>query len=75
MNRYYSVPEAIHELDGAMDLVGNVNVDTMYGFEGEPDDALLKTLKAFHNRLCNAFGVSRRAAARRAEDLGCASRP
>jgi len=48
MNRHYSVPEAIHELDGAIDLIGNVNVDTMYGFEGEPDHALLKTLEAFH---------------------------
>jgi len=48
MNRQYSVAEAIKELDVALELIGNVNVDTMYGFENEPDNALLKTLQKFH---------------------------
>ena len=48
MNRYYSVDEAINELDGALEEIGNVNVDTMYGFDNEPDDALQKTLTRFH---------------------------
>lgn len=48
MNRYYSVDEAIAELDGALEAIGNVNVDTMYGFDNEPDDALQKTLTRFH---------------------------
>ncbi len=48
MNRYYSVDEALLELEAALDEIGNVNVDTMYGFENEPDDALLKTLTRFN---------------------------
>ncbi|VAX09439.1 Coproporphyrinogen III oxidase, oxygen-independent [hydrothermal vent metagenome] len=48
MNREYSVDEAIKELEVALELIGNVNVDTMYGFEDEPDNALLNTLKKFH---------------------------
>ncbi len=49
MNRYYSVDEAIVELEGALEEIGNVNVDTMYGFENEPDDALQNTLIRFHS--------------------------
>jgi len=49
MNRHYSVDEAIRELDVALELVGNVNVDTMYGFENEPDNALLGTLQTFYD--------------------------
>ncbi|MHB1677352.1 MAG: coproporphyrinogen-III oxidase family protein [Sulfuriferula sp.] len=48
MNRHYSVPDAIQELQGAIDLIGNVNVDTMYGFNGEAEHALLDTLGRFH---------------------------
>ena len=48
MNRHYSVTEAMQELDIALKLVGNVNVDTMYGFENESDTALLDTLAKFH---------------------------
>ena len=49
MNRYYSVDEAIVELEGALEEIGNVNVDTMYGFENEPADALQNTLIRFHS--------------------------
>ena len=48
MNRHYSVPEAIQELQGAIELIGNVNVDTMYGFDGEAEHALFDTLDRFH---------------------------
>ncbi len=48
MNRYYSVDEAIAELGGALEHIGNVNVDTMYGFDDEPADALFHTLRRFH---------------------------
>jgi oxygen-independent coproporphyrinogen-3 oxidase len=47
MNRQYSVAEARRELDGALAVIGNVNVDTMYGFEGEPASALEDTLRDF----------------------------
>ena len=47
LNRNYSVPDAIRELEAAVRIVGNVNIDTMYGFEGEPDEALLNTLQQF----------------------------
>lgn len=48
MNRHYSVTEAEHELELALDIIENINVDTMYGFENEPADALDRTLKRFH---------------------------
>ncbi len=48
MNRHYSVPEAIRELEDAVQIIGNVNIDTMYGFDGEPEEALTSTLTAFH---------------------------
>lgn len=48
MNRYYSVAESVRELDYAQQQIGNVNVDTMYGFEDESDSALLNTLKTFN---------------------------
>ena len=48
MNRFYSVSDAIEELKNALEIIGNVNVDTMYGFDGEPEDALLKTLNTFY---------------------------
>ncbi|MDR9437688.1 MAG: coproporphyrinogen-III oxidase family protein [Thiohalophilus sp.] len=47
MNRYYSVNEAIEELTYARRVIGNVNVDTMYGFDGESDHALRNTLETF----------------------------
>ncbi len=47
MNRYYSVDEALRELRDAVEIIGNVNVDTMYGFENEPEDALQNTLQKF----------------------------
>ena len=47
MNRFYSVPEAIGELAYARSVIGNVNVDTMYGFDGETDSALKNTLETF----------------------------
>ncbi|VAX13290.1 Coproporphyrinogen III oxidase, oxygen-independent [hydrothermal vent metagenome] len=49
MNRHYSVDEALKELDYALALIGNVNVDTMYGFENESDDALQATLQKFYD--------------------------
>ena len=48
LNRHYSVSEAIEEIDNALQVIGNVNIDTMYGFDGEPDDALEKTLDKFY---------------------------
>jgi oxygen-independent coproporphyrinogen-3 oxidase len=47
MNRYYTVDGAIKELEEALSQISNINIDTMYGFEEEPDDALLKTLTTF----------------------------
>ncbi len=48
MNRDYSVDLASEELTHAIKIIGNVNVDTMYGFDGEKEDTLIKTLKQFH---------------------------
>ena len=47
LNRNYSVAAAVRELEDAVALIGNVNIDTMYGFDGESDDALHKTLATF----------------------------
>jgi oxygen-independent coproporphyrinogen-3 oxidase len=47
MNRDYSVKEAIQELEDTIQIIGNINVDTMYGFDGEPDSALTDTLTTF----------------------------
>lgn len=49
LNRHYSVDGSIIELENALQVIGNVNIDTMYGFDGEPDDALEKTLDKFYN--------------------------
>jgi len=49
MNRHYSVDASLRELDVALELIGNVNVDTMYGFENESDNALLDTLQKFYD--------------------------
>jgi len=47
LNRNYTVASARDELRNAVRILGNVNIDTMYGFEGEPDHALLDTLREF----------------------------
>ncbi|MHB8455780.1 MAG: coproporphyrinogen-III oxidase family protein [Acidiferrobacterales bacterium] len=47
LNRSYSVAGAIEEIECAVAEIGNVNIDTMYGFEGEADDSLLNTLSKF----------------------------
>ena len=47
LNRNYTVEGAIAELSDAVELIGNVNIDTMYGFDGESDSALLDTLSTF----------------------------
>lgn len=47
LNRDYSVADAKEELRNALRIIGNVNIDTMYGFEGEADGALLNTLAEF----------------------------
>lgn len=47
MNRHYRVADAKRELGEALLSIGNINVDTMYGFDDEPDDALLDTLRTF----------------------------
>ncbi|GMQ87856.1 MAG: hypothetical protein BMS9Abin08_1067 [Gammaproteobacteria bacterium] len=52
MNRHYRVDEAEYELQSVLEEIGNVNVDTMYGFEGEPGHALRNTLERF-----NTLGV------------------
>lgn len=49
MNRYYKVSDALVELDHALHKIGNVNVDTMYGFPGESSHDLLDTLTQFHS--------------------------
>lgn len=48
LNREYSVSVATEELENARSVIGNVNVDTMYGFDNEEDDALIKTLTRLH---------------------------
>lgn len=48
LNRHYSVKDSIEELENTLQIIGNVNIDTMYGFDGEPEDALLKTLDKFY---------------------------
>lgn len=57
MNRDYSVDQAITELTHAVDIIGNVNVDTMYGFEGEHDDMLNETLSQFHSIGVPCFSI------------------
>ncbi|MDH5571386.1 MAG: coproporphyrinogen III oxidase family protein [Gammaproteobacteria bacterium] len=57
MNRDYSVGIAITELEGALDVIGNVNVDTMYGFDNEPDNALLDTLTHFYKIGIPSFSI------------------
>ncbi|RMG28978.1 MAG: radical SAM protein [Gammaproteobacteria bacterium] len=47
MNRHYRVAEAERELVAAVEVIGNVNVDTMYGFDGEREDTLPATLERF----------------------------
>ena len=49
MNRHYRVDEAERELQDALEEIPNINVDTMYGFEGEPECALRNTLERFRN--------------------------
>jgi oxygen-independent coproporphyrinogen-3 oxidase len=41
------VSAAVRELEDAVAIIGNVNIDTMYGFDGESDDALHETLSTF----------------------------
>ena len=48
MNRDYSVDQAVQELKDAISIIGNVNVDTMYGFDDESEDTLIETLEKFH---------------------------
>ncbi len=47
MNRHYRVSDAERELAEAVERIGNVNVDTMYGFDGEDEHALLDTIGRF----------------------------
>ena len=57
MNRDYTVKEALTELSHALDIIGNVNVDTMYGFENEADDTLLNTLSTFKELGIPSFSI------------------
>ena len=57
MNRDYSVKTAINELEGALDTIGNINVDTMYGFDGESDNTLLDTLTHFYKLGIPSFSI------------------
>ncbi|HEY9050963.1 MAG TPA: radical SAM protein, partial [Gammaproteobacteria bacterium] len=57
MNRDYSVSEAIDELRHAINIIGNVNVDTMYGFEGEGENTLLETLQHFYQIGVPSFSI------------------
>jgi len=47
LNRRYSVTVAMRELEQALRVFDNINVDTMYGFDTESDDALIRTLERF----------------------------
>jgi len=57
MNRDYSTDVALTELSHALDIIGNVNVDTMYGFENESDDTLLMTLSKFKELGIPSFSI------------------
>ncbi len=57
MNRDYSVSQAIEELSHAIEIIGNVNVDTMYGFDGEHKDTLINTLKHLHEIGVPSFSI------------------
>jgi len=57
MNRDYSVTNAIKELQHAISIIGNVNVDTMYGFNNENDDTLINTLKKLHEIGVPSFSI------------------
>ncbi len=57
MNRDYSVKDALIELKDALDIIANVNVDTMYGFENENEDTLLNTLRKFKNLGIPSFSI------------------
>jgi len=57
MNRDYSVEEAKTELRHAIDIIGNVNVDTMYGFDGEDENTLINTLNQFHEIGVPSFSI------------------
>jgi len=57
MNRDYSVEEAKTELKHAIDIIGNINVDTMYGFDGEDEDTLINTLNQFHDIGIPSFSI------------------
>lgn len=57
MNRNYSVEQAINELTNAIDVFGNVNIDTMYGFPHEKEGTLIKTLKKFYEIGVPSFSI------------------
>jgi oxygen-independent coproporphyrinogen-3 oxidase len=57
MNRDYSVEEAKTELKHAIEIIGNVNVDTMYGFDGEDETTLINTLNQFHEIGVPSFSI------------------
>ena len=57
MNRDYSVEIAKTELKHAIEIIGNVNVDTMYGFDGENENTLIDTLNQFHELGIPSFSI------------------
>jgi oxygen-independent coproporphyrinogen-3 oxidase len=57
MNRDYSVHHAMDELTHAVNIIGNINVDTMYGFEGEQENTLLATLDKFYKIGVPSFSI------------------
>jgi oxygen-independent coproporphyrinogen III oxidase len=57
MNRDYSVKLALEELTNAINIIGNVNIDTMYGFDDENEDTLINTLKHFHEIGVPSFSI------------------
>ena len=54
MNRHYRVADAMAELSEALPLIGNINVDTMYGFDNEPDAACPKRSPPSSGSACRA---------------------
>jgi len=47
VNREYSINEALNDIQYLLETIGNVNIDTMYGFEGESENTLFETLEKF----------------------------
>lgn len=47
MNRDYDLDESIRDVKNLLEIIGNINIDTMYGFDGEDKDTLHDTVSTF----------------------------